>query len=135
MNDHETANKLLVLALHDQTPEHERTAAALGLCRVIRRMGILDVKAPPLKQSPRTGADSAQSPVRVSVVTSVPDVEMGPSRLGHLGWSWVRTGSPRFCIQCRKPRKRGSNFIAAGTVAAERKGEYSHEECHREWGG
>jgi hypothetical protein len=127
MSDTDTAQKLLSLALHPDTPHGEQVAAALGLARLVKKLRLLEGK-----QEPEKTRVVAQPPPQAAE----PDAPMGPTQLGHLGWAWVRAGRSQFCRQCsRDKKKRGSNIISAGSIAAERKGEYAHEDCHRKWGG
>jgi hypothetical protein len=125
MSDFDTARKLLVLSLHPETPHGEQVAAALGLARLVEKLGLL--KQGEVREAKTRVVAEPPPPIQE------PDTPMGSTRLA--GWAWVRSGRSRFCKQCLRDKKRGSNIISAGSVAAERKGEYAHEECHRKWGG
>jgi len=46
------AKGLLSLALHENTPEHERNTAALAFCKVVSKSGLLDDEPAPASPAP-----------------------------------------------------------------------------------
>lgn len=132
MGDRETLGKLVELALDGRTPEGEAAAAAFAACRLVRKLGVLE------GASPERGSvtPSEVAGVRAPAVEVEADVHLGAAR--EDGWSWVRTGGPKFCFGCDKGRtgKRGAPvIIGKGQVAARKNGVYRHEECFRKRGG
>jgi hypothetical protein len=131
---------LLALALHESTPQNERHAAAMALCRFLQRAGLAETLG-------RAAQPQVNAPARPEAYESVEDlrsprdlardVAVGPTLLDHQGWRWVVTGSAHFCRSCGMydRKKRAACVIASGSMAAERRGEYQHEECHRRAGG
>lgn len=123
MSGVERGKRLLALALHEGTPEHERAAAALALCRIVKKLDILvEREATVVVDTPQPKKPEEEDRV------------LGSTNLGD-GWRWVETARSRFCSPCERKTVRRSSLIPSGSKAAERKGHYQHEDCHKKWGG
>lgn len=125
----ETARRLMALALHEDTPEHERVAAALAFVKVVERLGLLgsaDVARPAAVDRP---ADWRPEDVRVRAR----DVLMGEGGLVCLG----EARPCRACVMRQYPsrvRTRRASVIRSGEPAKKYgNGNYAHIDCAAEY--
>ena len=119
----ETARRLLALALHEGTPEHERAAAALGVCRAVQKLGLLEGRSAP----------GEPMPVPFDPRVRTPDTPTGESGVVELGES----RPCRACVLRRYPprvRPRKTSVMFAGQRARlHADGNYTHVECSSEY--